>query len=133
MPSFNIRKDGAVQGGSASYSYDGTRLSYNATVKIKIGFLTKTQSFQGSVAVSEADLAWTNFDEPGEQKRIGNALITVAEAFDGSSKVNFQALGSNASGVAVLLKKVTGLVDMRSGSVRASAFGMTFNLTLDPA
>jgi hypothetical protein len=135
MPNFSIRKDGVVQGGNASYAYEPqfNRLTYSATVKVKIGFFTKTQNFQGALQLPDGVMAWENFDEPGEQRRLGSVQLTVAGATASTAILNFQVLGTNVSGVANIERIEGGWAVMRSGKVYCTAYGLAVHLTLDQA
>ena len=92
MPRLNIQKEGLIKGGDVDYSvHSDGRIEYAGTIKIKMGFFSKTHNFSGTYfAGSEAVLS-KSYDQEGETQVIEGIEGKVQET-DGKkfSKVHVQ-------------------------------------------
>lgn len=87
MTRLNIEKSGAINGGYVTYTYleSAEKVTYFGEIKIKLAFVTKKQTFDGSVGVPLSMMQSSNF-VVGYQCMVKGMTLTVVAADDAKAE-----------------------------------------------
>lgn len=80
MPRLNIHSHGIVKGGHADYSlHSDGRIEYNAKVKLKWGWFSKTQHLSGTFHAGQDSVLSSSYDQVKEVHSIRGATCVVSD------------------------------------------------------